>query len=131
MTKKLKEMIHLAMCKRWSKASVLALLMAVFAMPAFAQEEVKGVVIDSHGDPVIGATVVQKDNRQNGTITDFDGNFTLKLPGGKGTIVVTYVGTKAKEVRVTAERTARVTLEDDDTALEECRKLGEDLAKAV
>ena len=86
MTKKLKEeMINLAICKISSKTSVLALLLMVFSLPAFAQGEVKGVVIDNHGETVIGASIVQKDNRKNATITDIDGNFSLKLPGGKGT----------------------------------------------
>ena len=124
MTKKLKEMMNLAMRKIASKTSVLALLMVAFTMPAFAQELVKGVVIDSSGESVIGATVVQKDNRQNATITDFDGNFSIKMPGGRGTIVVSYVGMKEKEVRVTAGQTVRVTLQDDDTALEEVVVVG-------
>ena len=124
MTKKLKEMMNLAMRKIASKTSVLALLMMAFTMPAFAQELVKGVVIDSSGESVIGATVLQKDNKQNATITDFDGNFSLRMPGGRGTIVVSYVGMKEKEVRVTAGQTVRVTLEDDDTALEEVVVVG-------
>ena len=124
MTKRLKAMINLAMSKMSSKTSVLALLMMVFSIPAFAQDLVKGIVIDSHGETVIGATVVQKDNRKNATITDLDGNFQLKMPGGKGTVVVTYVGMKEKEVRVTAERLNRVTLEEDNAHLEEVVVVG-------
>ena len=124
MTKKLKAMIHLAMCKLSSKTSVLALIMMAFTMPAFAQGLVKGTVVDSSGEPVIGATIVQKDNRKNASITDLDGNFSLKLPGNRGTIVVTYIGMKEKEVRVTADQTVKVTLEDDDTQLEEVVVVG-------
>ena len=124
MTKKLKVMIHLVMSKKSSKASVLTLLMMVFALPSLAQGLVKGVVIDSSGDPVIGATVVQKDNRRNAAITDLDGNFSLKMPGGKGTIVVSYVGMKEKEVRVSADKLNRVTMEDDDAQLEEVVVVG-------
>ena len=124
MTKKLKVMIHLVMSKKSSKASVLTLLMMVFALPSLAQGLVKGVVIDSSGDPVIGATVVQKDNRRNAAITDLDGNFSLKIPGGKGTIVVSYVGMKEKEVRVSADKLNRVTMEDDDAQLEEVVVVG-------
>ena len=124
MTKKLKVMISLVMSKKSSKTSLLALLMMVFALPSFAQGTVKGVVIDSSGDPVIGATVVQKDNRRNAAITDLDGNFSLKMPGGRGTIIVSYVGMKEKEVRVTADKVARVTMEDDDAQLEEVVVVG-------
>ena len=124
MTKKLKEMIHLANCKIVSKTSVLAVLMMVFAIPAFAQGLVKGNVIDSSGEAVIGASVVQKDNRKNATITDIDGNFSLKLPSGKATLVVSYIGMKEKEIKVTAEQFVKVTLEDDDTQLEEVVVVG-------
>lgn len=92
MTEKLKVMICLVMSKKLSRTSVLAVLMMVFAIPSFAQGLVKGVVIDSSGEPIIGATVVQKEDRKNAAITDIDGNFSLKLPGSKGTIVVSYIG---------------------------------------
>ena len=124
MTKKLKKMIDLAICKRLSKTSVLALLMAAFAMPAFAQELVKGNVIDSSGESVIGASIFQKDNRKNASITDIDGNFSLKLPGGKGTIIVTYVGMKEKEVKVSADKFVKVTLEEDNTHIDEVVVVG-------
>lgn len=124
MTNKLKEMINLAISGMSSKTSVLAFLMMVITMPAFAQDLVKGTVIDNHGEAVIGATVVQKDNRQNASVSDLDGNFTLKLPGGKGTIVVSYIGYKDKEVKVSADRSFKVTLEEDDAQLEELVVVG-------
>ena len=124
MTKKLKEMISLANCKMASKTSVLALLMMVFSTPSFAQGLVKGIVVDTHGESVIGASVFQKDDRKNGTITDIDGNFSLKLPNGRGTILVTYVGMKDKEVRVSSERFNRITLEEDDARIDEVVVVG-------
>ena len=124
MTKKLKEMISLANCKMMSKTSVLALLMMVFTTPSFAQGLVKGIVVDTHGESVIGASVFQKDDRKNGTITDIDGNFSLKLPNGRGTILVTYVGMKDKEVRVSSERFNRITLEEDDARIDEVVVVG-------
>ena len=124
MTKKLKEMILLAICRKSSKTSVLALLMMAFTMPAFAQGLVKGTVVDTGGEPVIGATVVQKDNRKNATITDLDGNFSLKMPNGKGTVVVTYVGMIEKEVKVSTDRAVKVTLEEDNAQIEEVVVVG-------
>ena len=112
MTKKLKEMMGLAMRRISSKTSVLALLMMVFVIPTLAQDLVKGTVIDTNGDAIIGATVQQKDNQKNATITDLDGNFVLKLPGGKGTIHVSYVGMKEKDVKVSADKLNKVTMED-------------------
>ena len=124
MTKKLKVMIGLVMCKKLSKTSVLVLLAMAFAMPSWAQGLVKGVVIDSSGEPIIGASVVQKDDHKNATITDIDGNFSLRMPNGKGTVLVTYIGMKEKEVKVSSDQVNNVTLEDDDTSLEEVVVVG-------
>ena len=52
--------------------------------------KVSGTVVDSHGEPIIGASVVVK-GTSNGTITDLDGNFTLEVPTG-AILVVSYVG---------------------------------------
>lgn len=95
------------------------------SMTALAQDaNIRGTVVDSHGEPVIGASVVQKDNRKNGTITDIDGNFSLKLPSGKGTVLVSYIGMKESEVKVSAGKHSNVILEDDDTQLEEVVVVG-------
>ena len=124
MTKNLKEMLVLATCRKSPKTSILVLLLMLFALPSFAQELVKGTVLDNNGDAVIGATVVQKDNKQNATITDLDGNFSLKMPGGKGTVVISYVGMKEKEVKVSSDKPNRVSMEDDDAQLEELVVVG-------
>lgn len=124
MTKRLNEMINLAMRRFSSKTTVLVLFMMFLAIPSFAQELVKGTVIDSHGDPVIGASVVQKDNRKNASVTDLDGNFTLKVPGGKATLIISYVGMVEKEVKATADKPVNVTMQDDDAQLEELVVVG-------
>lgn len=75
------------------KIKLLSLLFFVCSLPvcAFAQNvTVKGVVKDANGEPIIGASVLQK-GTTNGIITDFDGNFTLNIPQN-GTIIVSYVG---------------------------------------
>ena len=69
------------------KSIILTVLMACFmSLTSFAQG-LKGSVIDENGEPVIGATVVDKANNANATITDFDGNFVIKVSAGQ-TIVV-------------------------------------------
>lgn len=105
----------------------LVLLVALLCMSltALAQgETVKGTVNDSSGEPVIGASIVQKDNRKNAAITDIDGNFSIKLPGGSGTVIVTCVGMKEKTVKVTAQKTNVIAMEDDDAVLEEVVVVG-------
>ena len=73
------------------------MLMALFmSLTSFAQG-LKGTVIDENGDPVIGATVAEKSNPKNATITDFDGNFTVNVNAGK-VIVITYIGYETREL---------------------------------
>ena len=75
---------------------------------------VTGTVLDSTGEPVIGANVLVK-GTTNGTITDFDGNFMLNVP--KDAILsVSFVGYKSAEVK--AASTVMVTLEDDSQVLD-------------
>ena len=131
MTKKRKEILGLAIRRMLSKTSVAVLLMMVLAVPAFAQELVKGTVVDNNGDAVIGATVVQKGDKQNATITDLDGNFSLKMPGGKGSVVISYVGMKEMEVKVSSDKFAKVTMEEDDSQLEELVVVGYGQQKKV
>ncbi|MBQ3745613.1 MAG: SusC/RagA family TonB-linked outer membrane protein, partial [Prevotella sp.] len=91
----------------------LALLLASTIM--YAQSEISGTVVDSSGETVIGATVMEK-GTSNGTVTDFDGNFTIKV--NEGTIlVVSYIGYQTQEVP--AQQGMKVTLKDDAEVLQE------------
>lgn len=87
-----------------------------------AQTTAKGTVTDSNGESVIGATVVEKGNPKNAAVTDFDGNFNLKLQKSK-TIVVSYIGMVAQEVAVTGSD-LKIVLQDDNAALEEVVVVG-------
>ena len=84
---------------------------------------VKGTVVDSNGEPLIGASVVIKGNTSVGTVTDFDGNFALSVPSESSTIVVSYVGMNTKEQKVGKQRTFNVTL-TDNTQLSEVVVVG-------
>ena len=108
--------------RRFLCCLILALATTV---SAFAQDNVvKGTVTDDKGEPVIGASVVQKGNQKNATITDIDGNFSLKIPGSKGTIVVSYIGMKTKELTDTVGKNVTVAIEPDDQQLEEVVVVG-------
>lgn len=88
----------------------------------FAQSiTVKGTVLDSAGEAVIGASVVEKSF--NGTITDFDGKFTLAVSKGKR-IVISFVGYETQEVDAVTGKELTITLQDDSQALEEVVVLG-------
>ena len=53
---------------------------------------VRGTVLDSNGETIIGASVVLKGNNSIGTISDIDGNFVLTVPNEKSTLIGSYVG---------------------------------------
>lgn len=72
-----------------------------------------GTVVDNAGEPLIGASVIVKGNASQGTVTDFDGNFQLKVPSEQTVLVVSYVGMNTKELRVGKQRTFNVVLTDN------------------
>ena len=84
-------------------------------MIMYAQEAITGTVVDPSGEPIIGATVMEK-GTSNGTVTDFDGNFKLKVQAGK-TLLVTYIGYDVQELR--AADGMKVTLAESSTTLNE------------
>jgi TonB-linked SusC/RagA family outer membrane protein len=83
---------------------------------------VKGQVTDKNGDAVIGATVKVKDS-QVGTVTNFDGNFSLNVQKA-GRLVVSYIGYLSKEVAFTPGQTLNIEIEEDATALDEVVVVG-------
>ena len=101
--------------------TTLLLCLLLVCGQAMAQTTAKGTVIDGTGEPVIGATVVEKGNAKNAAVTDFDGNFTLKLQNSK-TVVISYIGMITQEVN--ASENMKVTLQDDNTTLEELVVIG-------
>ena len=106
------------------RSSALSLMLLVCAA-AWAQGgfTVKGTVVDSNGDPLIGASVVIKGNTSVGTVTDFDGNFSFNVPSESSTIVFSYVGMNTKEQKVGKQRTFNVTL-TDNTQIQEVVVVG-------
>ena len=90
----------------------MALLVGTLYMYA---QEITGTVIDATGETVIGATVMEKGTK-NGTVTDFDGNFKLKVAPGK-TLVISFIGYQTAEVP--AKQGMKVTLQDNAKELAE------------
>lgn len=103
------------------KLCLLAAFCVLAPPEVLAQTIAKGQVFDSTNEPVIGATVVEKGNPKNATVTDFDGNFTLKLQKAKQ-VVISYIGMVPQEVA--ASENKAVTLKDDAASLEEVVVVG-------
>ena len=94
------------------------------------QKEISGTVVDGSGEPVIGANVVVK-GTTNGTITDLDGKFTLKVPA-ECVVVVSYIGYNSQEIRVTSSTTRlSVSLKEDSKTLDEVVVVGYGVQKKV
>ena len=86
-----------------------------------ATKKITGTVVDAQG-PVIGASVMEK-GTTNGTVTDFDGNFTLNVNPG-ATIVLSYIGYQTQEIKVGNQSNFNITLNEDDAVLEEVVVVG-------
>ena len=111
----------------------LAAGMVSFPLPTMAEPAVqttqqsgvvKGQVTDKNGDPVIGATVKVKNAANVGTVTDFEGNFDLKGAPNNGTLVVSYIGFKTKEIAYKNGQTLSITIEEDAETLQEVVVVG-------
>ena len=99
--------------------------MAELAVQATQQSGVvKGQVTDKNGEPVIGATVKVKNAANVGTVTDFEGNFDLKAAPTNGTLVVSYIGFKTKEIAYKNGQTLNITIEEDAETLQEVVVVG-------
>ena len=103
----------------------IILMLMAFCTTLQAQNgvTVTGTVTDNTTEPLIGASVVVKGQASLGTVTDIDGNFTLKVPSEQSTLVISYVGMTTKEVKIGKQRTFKVVLQDD-TQLEEVVVVG-------
>ena len=84
---------------------------------------VTGVVLDSQGEPVVGANVFEKGEKTNGTITDIDGKFSLNV-SDNATLVVSFVGFKNQEVSVKGKDKIDIRLADDSELLDEVVVVG-------
>lgn len=103
-------------------------VMATWCTPAFAQQSsgtrtISGVVTDLAGEPLIGANIIVKDDPSNGTITDFDGNFTLQAPA-QGTLQIFYIGYQAQEIAIAGKSVFQIQLSEDSNTLDDIVVVG-------
>ncbi len=111
-----------------NKHFMFVLMLALLALPmaVFAQTTASGTVVDaSTGESIIGANVVEK-GTTNGTITDFDGNFTLTVKDGS-VLEISYMGYKSVEMKAAANM--RVQLGEDTELLDEVVVVGYGVVK--
>ncbi|MGM9704961.1 MAG: SusC/RagA family TonB-linked outer membrane protein [Prevotella sp.] len=100
---------------------LIMLLAFLMSITAFAQnQQYTGTVVDSEGEPVMGASIMQK-GAQNGAITNLDGQFTISVaPGTK--LIVSYLGYES--VEITVANNMRVVLKEDAQVLKDVVVIG-------
>ena len=83
-----------------------------------AQISVSGTITDQDGQPIPGVTILDKGDNSNGTVTDFDGNFTINV-SSDGTLSVSFVGYLTQNISVSGQTNINVMLEENISALDE------------
>jgi TonB-linked SusC/RagA family outer membrane protein len=82
------------------------------------QNEISGIVVDKNGTPLPGASVLEK-GTNNGTVTDFNGNFSLTVSNENPILAVSYIGFTPIEIAADGQSTINVILQEDTTGLDE------------
>jgi TonB-linked SusC/RagA family outer membrane protein len=95
------------------------------AMSVMGQEIIiRGNIIDSNGEPLIGATVTMKGDSKVLTVSDFDGNFVLHVPRKNVVLVISYVGMLTREVTVSGTAPVKIMMKDNAHTLNETVVVG-------
>lgn len=103
----------------------LLLALVVWLVPTIMlgqQITVHGIVTDSDGEPLIGASVIAKDAKA-GVATDFDGAYSINVDS-KGKLVVSYVGYNTKTINVAGQKEINISLDEDTKLLDEVVVVG-------
>ena len=105
------------------RKALTSLLLSVSCLVAYAQQSVNGTVVDDAGEPLIGVSIQVKGTTA-GSITDFDGNFTLDNVASSDVLVFSYIGYGTKEITVGNQKVIKVTLSEDTETLDEVVVVG-------
>lgn len=92
---------------------------------------IRGFVSDDKNIPIIGATIILKDDPSKGTITDYNGNFTLSDVPQNATIVVSYVGYKPVELQINSMQRVSIVLLEESELLDEVVVVGYGAQKRI
>ena len=110
--------------KNFTLKFALTLLLGVGLATAAMAQKIGGVVKDSAGNPVIGASVVV-DGTTMGASSGVDGSWSLNVPdASKQTLVISYIGMKTQRIAIGSKTKIDVTLEDESTALDDVVVVG-------
>ena len=108
---------------RSSRVYMTGLLLGAVVSANAQTANVKGMVTDSSGEPVIGATVKVKGSSNIGTVTNMDGDFTLNGVQKGQTLIITYIGCDPQEVKYTGQN-LKIVMKDNSQSLNEIVVVG-------
>ena len=109
---------------------IISMMLLTTASVSAQTKSVKGCVTDAAtGEALIGASVIVK-GASTGTITDYDGNFSLEM-SGKKTLIISYVGYVTKEIAASAGTTVKISLQPDSKMVDELVVIGYGQQKKV
>ena len=106
------------------RAALLLLLCCGIGGTAFAQLTVNGTVTSAEEGPLIGVTVRVADELTTGTITDLDGNYTITVPSGESSLILSYTGYETKTVPVNNQSVLNIVMTTDAETLDEVVVVG-------
>lgn len=95
----------------------LIILFLIFSTSLFAQKQITGFVVDSSGAPIPGANIIVQ-NTTRGSITDFDGRYTIQADNGE-ILEFSSLGSKTQTISITNQTIINITLQEDADLLEE------------
>ena len=108
----------------------LAIIAMVIPAQVFAQSkyEVKGVVVDTTGTPVIGASVIEQ-GTTNGVTTDLNGQYALRVNSAESVVVISFIGYKTQELVASSSLLQNVVLEEDSEMIDDVVVIGYGVVK--
>lgn len=105
------------------RALVVAVSLVLMPLSALAQIAITGVVRETTGEPIPGASVREK-GTTTGSATDTDGKFSFKVKQANATIVVSFVGYETQEIKLAGRKNLKITLKTDDEVLDDVVVVG-------
>ncbi|MBP1677895.1 MAG: TonB dependent receptor [Bacteroidetes bacterium] len=103
--------------------AIVLILMLMSSGMAISQITVKGNITDKNNEPLIGVNV-RAQGSSSGTITDFNGSYSIEVPGSKSVLVFSYIGYRTVEKAVGQNTTINVVLEEDVHSIDEVVVVG-------
>lgn len=100
------------------KLQYIMMFVALLCLQGAVAQTVSGIVTDEGGRPLPGVNVVEKETN-NGTSTDFDGNYSINITNGTATLVFSSLGYSSREIVVAGQTTINVSLVEDASQLDE------------